>query len=146
MGLRQGCVLSPLLFSLFINDLVDDIKALNTKGCKLFDSYIHSLLYADDLILLAESKEELQVKIDELGKFSSKWGLVVGLPETKVMIFGGAYNTAKRNKFYFRGSIDEVVKFYTYLGVTFKHSLLFDKHIQWLKTRQPRLNLGLYRN
>ena len=32
--------------------------------------------------------------------------------------------------FYFRGSCVEIVKYYTYLGVTFKHNLLFDKHIQ----------------
>ena len=94
-------------------------------------------------MLPAESKEELQVKIDELGKFCSKWELVVGLPETKVMIFGGAYNTAKRNKFYFRGSIVEVVKLYTYLGVTFKHNLLFDKHIQTVKDSATKAEFGV---
>ena len=95
LGLRQCCVLSPLLFSLFINDLDDEIRSTNTKGCKLFDTYIHTLSYANDLVLFAESKDELQLKIDKLGEFCSKWELVVGLPRTKVMIFGGGYNAAK---------------------------------------------------
>ena len=34
-------------------------------------------------MLLAESREELQVKVDELGNFCSKWELVVGIPKTR---------------------------------------------------------------
>ena len=110
LGLRQGCVLSPILFSLFVNDLDEDMRSLNTRGCKLYDTVIHTLLYADDLIIFASSKEELQMKIDKLSDFCSKSELVVGLPKTKVMIFGGGYNVAKKKSFYFRGSCVEVVK------------------------------------
>ena len=110
LGLCQGCVLSPILFSLFINDLGEDMRSLNTMGCKLYDTVIHTLLYADNLIIFANSKEELQMKIDKLSDFFSKWELVVGLPKTKIMIFGGGYNVAKKNSFYFRGSCVEIVK------------------------------------
>ena len=50
-GLKQGCLLSPMLFNLYINDLVNDInlldKGLNVDGCK-----ISMLLYADDIVLM----------------------------------------------------------------------------------------------
>ena len=95
LGLRQGCVFSLIIFSLFINDIEEDMRSLNTMGCKLYDTVIHTLLYADDLIIFANSKEELQMKIDKLSDFCSKWEIVVGLPETKIMIFGGGYNVAK---------------------------------------------------
>ena len=93
--------------------------------------------------ILAESKEELQLKIDKLSEYCSKWELIIGLPKTKVMKFGGGYIAAKVNHFYFRGSNVEVVKFYTYLGVTFKHNLLFDKHIQLVKDATTKAEYGL---
>ena len=122
------------------------MRSLNTRGCKLYDAVIHTLLYADDLIIFASSTEELQMKIDKLSDFCSKWELVVGSPKTKVIIFGGGYNVAKKKSFYFRGSCVEVVKYYTYLGVTFKHNLLFDKHVQMVKDAATKLNLESYRN
>ena len=119
------------------------MRSLNTRGCKLYDTVIHALLYADDLIIFANSKEELQMKIDKLSDFCSKWELMVGLPKTKVMIFGGGYNVTKKNSFYFRGSCVEVVKYYTYLGVTFKHNLLFDKHVQMDKDAATKAEFGV---
>ena len=91
-----------MLFSLFISDLDDDIWSLNTEGCKLYVTYVHTLLYPDDLISLANSKEELKMKIDKSSEFCAKWELVLGLPKTKVIIFGGGYNADEKNFFYYR--------------------------------------------
>ena len=143
LGLRQGCVLTPILFSLFINDLDEDMRSLNTMGSKLYDTVIHTLLYEDDLIIFANSKEELQMKLDKLSDFCSKWELVVGLPKKKIMILGGGYNVAKKNLFYFRGSCVEIVKYCTYLGVTFKHNLLFDKHIEMVQDAATKAEFGV---
>ena len=66
---RQGCLLSPILFALFLNDLNEAISS-KAKGIRFGEDVVHSLLYADDLILLAESGEDLQKQIDLLNDFT----------------------------------------------------------------------------
>ena len=59
LGLKQGCVLSPILFNL----LIDDIKEVFNRQCDpvlLFDTFMNHLLYADDLIMMSNSVEGLQ--------------------------------------------------------------------------------------
>lgn len=48
MELKKGCQLSPTLFSIYVNDLAEDIKRLNA-GVDIDDLNISILLYADDI-------------------------------------------------------------------------------------------------
>ena len=56
IGVKQGCVLSPLLFALFIRDILSDVKG----GWDINGDRIPGLLFADDLVLIATSEKELQ--------------------------------------------------------------------------------------
>ena len=58
-GLKQGCGLSPTLFSIYVNDLVTEINAFNC-GIKFDNNQISILMYADDIVLTPESAVELQ--------------------------------------------------------------------------------------
>ena len=64
-GLKQGCLLSPLLFNLFINSLVENIKNLNI-GIDIGEEKVSLLLYADDLVLLSENENDIQILLDTL--------------------------------------------------------------------------------
>ena len=60
LGVRQGESLSPFLFSMFLNDIEDVFmnKGLSGKDVKFFKIFL--ILYADDIVIFAESKDELQ--------------------------------------------------------------------------------------
>ena len=56
-GLRHGCVLSLLLFSLYINSLVEKVRVAGV-GVECRGQIIKALLYADDAVIFAKSEEE----------------------------------------------------------------------------------------
>ncbi len=69
-GVLQGESTSPTLFNMFIDGLADELyKDPLLSGIKLQTRIIHLLMYADDLVLMTESKESLQGKIDIARRF-----------------------------------------------------------------------------
>ena len=72
IGLAQGAVLSPLLFCIFINGLRDALSAKGL-GVKFGDRRISLLLYADDVVLIAKSPEQLQQMLDIVSDYAKRW-------------------------------------------------------------------------
>ena len=58
-GVRQGGVLSPLLFNLYVDGLLDDLES-KKLGCCVADTYVGCIMYADDILLLSASIVVLQ--------------------------------------------------------------------------------------
>jgi hypothetical protein len=84
-GVLQGETVSPVLWNLYLEDLIHEKS--NTIPVKIIGATLHTLLYADDIILLAYTPAELQKKIDILCEYLKKNGLKVNLSKTKSMIF-----------------------------------------------------------
>jgi hypothetical protein len=62
-GLRQGCGLSPVLFNVYINKIIQESKPVIKKGIQLNNKkLVNTVLHADDQILMATSEDELQKK------------------------------------------------------------------------------------
>ena len=68
--LCQGCFLCHLLFALFLNDL-NNFLLNGAEGIMLWDTCLCAMLYADDLILIAESSVDLQAQMDLLGIYAN---------------------------------------------------------------------------
>ena len=89
LGLKQGCLLSPLIFSLLIGDVADHIREKGMHGFQLLPGghEIFSLLFADDIVLLSSTPHGLQNQIKNLGIASKPLGLQVNLDKTKIIVF-----------------------------------------------------------
>ncbi|GFO19870.1 retrovirus-related pol polyprotein from type-1 retrotransposable element r2 [Plakobranchus ocellatus] len=71
-GVRQGCVLSPDLFSLYSEIIMQNLE--NHPGIKVGGQNINNLRYADDTVLIAENKEDLQKLLNIVEEDSRKKG------------------------------------------------------------------------
>lgn len=63
-AVRQGCSLSPTLFNIYINELARALEQSPTPGLIQLDTEVKCLLFADDLVLLSPTKEDLQQHLD----------------------------------------------------------------------------------
>ena len=85
-GLKQGCSLSPMLFNLCINDLALKIDAVG-KGMELEDTiFVLFLLYADDIVHIAESGVDLQAMLDTLGAWCKNNLILINVAKSAIII------------------------------------------------------------
>ena len=73
-GVRQGAVSSPILFSVYINDLLVILREAGI-GCHVGSFFVGCLGYADDLLLLSASRSGLQSMVNTCQKFTKKKNL-----------------------------------------------------------------------
>ena len=135
-GVPQGTVLGPLLFSLYINDITEDIES-------------ELRLFADDCVCYREIKNtedtvKLQEDIDRLGCWARSWGMRFQPVKCNIMQI-----TRKRIKkinasYSLEGTVLENVEKIKYLGVTITNDLKWNTHVSNICTKANR-TLGFLR-
>ena len=90
-GVRQGGVLSPNFYSLYIDELINKLESMNV-GCYVMEVFMASLQYADDMALLSPSVKGLQRLLDECSNFCSDWDICLNEKKSKLLYFGKSCN------------------------------------------------------
>lgn len=125
-GVKQGCLLSPLLFSLYINDLHEYLG----DGITIGNTNIRLLLYADDIVIMSEDAKKLQKMINNLEAYCNVWNLEVNLAKSKIMVFRKGGVLGRHEKWSYKNNEIEIVNEFCYLGMTLTPKLSFKKHVE----------------
>ena len=88
-GICQGCILSPCLFNLYAEYIMQNARLDEAQtGIKIVKRNINNLRYADEITLMAESEEELKSLLMKVKEVSEKPGLKLNIQKTKIMASG----------------------------------------------------------
>ena len=143
-GVKQGDIISPTLFSMYLNDLATGIKNLNC-GIDIDGLNLSILLYADDIVLLAPNEDSLQEMLNFIKQWCNKWRMAINADKTQVVHFRRQQTLKTSYVFLFGDSPLKTVSFYKYLGVLFDEFLSFDNNANLLADSAGRA-LGAIRS
>lgn len=142
-GVRQGCPMSPTVFKLFINSMVDAINSVRTTesaaGVRVpgYERDRHNFiggLFADDTVLAVNSVEALSDAIQGLRVWCAENGMIINAAKSGIMICGGSTTRRQtwinrinsqqmRNNLTINGKVIPIISEYTYLGLLFDEQL-----------------------
>ena len=122
-GVRQGCPLSPILFDIFINDLLVKCSGLSIPSLK---EKIPGLLFADDAITMGNSGTSMQTSLDTVGAWATRHHMSFNITKCGAMLVNGLSSGADYLAvvgLFLQGKPVPVVDSYVYLGLPFFPSL-----------------------
>ena len=115
-GVAQGYSLSPILISVFVNDMLKEVEQTGLGIQLSSGKTVGGMLFADDFVGIIDSKESLQKLLDVVYSYCSKWRLRTNVSKSAVMVFSkDAVNGCWKWGEY---SLP-IVYSYSYLGIDF---------------------------
>ena len=84
LGVKQGGPMSPKLFSIYVNDMINEILNSNLT-VKHYDLQLGIILYADDTTIICESEEKLQAALDIISLYCTRCEISINAKKTKII-------------------------------------------------------------
>lgn len=146
-GVRQGCSLAPLLFNIYVADIMNQLEKAKSFPPRIGKSGIGALLYADDTIVMDLTPIGLQRALDAAGEYFLSLKLKLNKPKSKIMCFGKKKSSRIKATYawYIDGEELGKVKSYQYLGLDVDDRMNWGKHIQKLLVKVKTACGGLLR-
>ncbi|KAK4527004.1 hypothetical protein GAYE_SCF31G4925 [Galdieria yellowstonensis] len=124
-GVRQGDPSSPLLFDLFINDLLEQCRPFGIRVVGMPESTmvggtenrLPGLMFADDVVLLSPSRHCLEAAMRKVSEYLTKLEMEVGASKYGVTVFHGCVDKVRRRQWQLQGKDIPVVEECRYLGI-----------------------------
>lgn len=114
-GTRQGCIISPLLFNIYVEQIIKESIADNEHGITINNRVINNLRYADDLVLLSSDRNGLKTLLKKLHDASTKYNMKINVKKSKYMRMSKKEHRRLTN-IDVNGQVFEEVAKYKYLG------------------------------
>ena len=145
-GVRQGSLISPHLFALYLDELskkLDEVKA----GCVLGTNRINHLIYADDAVVFSPSVSGRRALMKVCEKYGIENDIIFKPIKFAIMIFGGNKGPVATNpEFCMNGTVIPQVKCNKYLGHMITHNLRDSEDIERQRKKiYQQVNLQLYK-
>ena len=134
IGLKQGCLLSPVLFSIFIHKLSDKTLESGIKGLQFFPEIL-LMLFADDVLLLSDTVVGLQRQLSISEYFCDDYHVEVNTTKTKVVVFKNRGNLARTEIWKYIGTDLEVVNGFHYVGLLFTTQMSLNRKVNDLAVK-----------
>ena len=137
-GVKQGCILSPLLFNIFLSDLPKTLNTMENYAPIIGNTTkLNCIIWADDVIILSESEKGLNNMLERLATYTEENSMEINIEKTKGMIFNKTGKFLRRNFKYKNGNI-ETVRESKYLGFILIPSGSISHGLNDLKARASR--------
>ena len=128
-GVRQGGILSPFLFNVYMDELSTRLNKFSI-GCVVGSLRINHIMFADDLVLVSPSTRGLSILLYECEKYGIECDILFNPKKSAVMFIKPEFmKNVKMPDFKINDTIIDVVNKYTYLGHIICESLLDDLDI-----------------
>jgi hypothetical protein len=95
-GVKQGGVLSPILFTIYFDELLLNLESSGV-GCFVGNTFMGALAYADDVVILAQTKTAVKILLSVASKFAKEYNVVFNAQKTKYVYFGNDKNVGTIN-------------------------------------------------
>ena len=130
-GIRHGDSLSPVLFSIFIDDLAEKVRELNS-GVLLGGLQIRVLSYADDVVLMAPCKEDCQNQLWALHEWCTQLWMSINPSKSKALHIHNHQRPRCQDSLKCGNDSIVIGESYKYLGIFFHEYLSFDTNVEAL--------------